>query len=181
MQMDYLRLSRPAEADLAVLFENSFTASEGAEEGRLIGRLARDLVTGTPASELWVFGASQAGRLCGAIVFTALHFARDPRTAVLLAPVAVAPDWQGRGVGQALLRFGLDDLRAAGIDFALSYGDPAFYSRVGFRRITPDDAAPPRPLSMPEGWIGQGLSDRAEFPILGPSTCAAALDDPDFW
>ncbi len=179
--MDHSRITQPDPADMAALFERTFTASEGADEGQLIGDLARNLVNTTPGAELWVYGAQEAGTLCGAIVFTTLHFARDPRRVVLLSPVAVAPEYQGQGVGQALLRFGLDDLRISGVDFALSYGDPAFYRRVGFRQITQDEAAPPQPLSFPEGWIGQGLSDRAAFPIIGPSRCAAALDDPAFW
>ncbi len=41
--------------EIAELFGATFAASEGAEEGRAIGALARDLLATTPAEELRVF------------------------------------------------------------------------------------------------------------------------------
>jgi predicted N-acetyltransferase YhbS len=159
----------------------TFAASEGAEEGRLIGGLARDLLATTPAEELRVFLALEAGRVIGAILFTPLVFQDDPRRAMLLAPVAVATDRQGRGVGQALIAHGLDALRGEGVDVAVTYGDPAFYGRVGFRQITEETARPPFPLSLPHGWLAQALDGGPLAPLKGPSRCAPALSDPAFW
>ena len=50
-----------------------------------------------------------------------------------LAPLSVAPAWQGRGVGRALVRDGLcvvEAIRAAG---CVVLGDPAYYGRFGFQ------------------------------------------------
>ena len=50
-----------------------------------------------------------------------------------LAPLAVAGDWQGRGVGGALVEAGLARARALGGALAVVLGEPAYYRRFGFR------------------------------------------------
>jgi hypothetical protein len=91
--------------------------------------------------------------LSGAIVFSRMSYAGDARAVFVLAPVAVAPDRQGQGVGTALIRHGLDALRARGVDVALTYGDPAYYGRLGFRPITTEIAAAPFRCNSPmAGW-----------------------------
>ena len=50
-----------------------------------------------------------------------------------LGPVAVRPDRQGQGVGNALVREGLQRLMAVGATGCVVLGDPAYYSRFGFR------------------------------------------------
>jgi len=163
------------------LFTDTFTASDGAEEGRLIGTLVAGLLSTTAPEDLHVICASEGDALAGAIVFTRLDYAQDLRRVVLLSPVAVALGRQGRGVGQALLRHGLAQVAEAGADVAITYGDPRFYARVGFHPLSVAEAAPPHPLSQPEGWLGQSLTNAALTPLAGPSHCAPALDDPAYW
>ncbi len=50
-----------------------------------------------------------------------------------LGPVAVQPQWQGQGVGQALIREGLERLRHRGARGCVVLGDPGYYGRFGFR------------------------------------------------
>jgi putative acetyltransferase len=52
----------------------------------------------------------------------------------LLGPVAVLPGLQRRGIGSALVRAGLDRLRELGARGCVLVGDPAFYTRLGFRQ-----------------------------------------------
>ena len=49
-----------------------------------------------------------------------------------LGPLSVAPAWQGRGVGQALVQDGLRALEALGAAGCVVLGDPAYYGRFGF-------------------------------------------------
>ncbi|TVV74382.1 GNAT family N-acetyltransferase [Sphingomonas solaris] len=52
--------------------------------------------------------------------------------AVALAPLAVIASARGQGVGEALVRAGLERLEAAGVVLCFALGDPAFYARFGF-------------------------------------------------
>jgi putative acetyltransferase len=88
---------------------------------------------------------------------------------------------RGRGSGSALIRHGLDALRARGVDVALTYGDPAYYGRIGFRPITTEIAAAPYPLQFPHGWLGQALDGGPLRPLVGEVACVPALADPAFW
>jgi len=54
-----------------------------------------------------------------------------------LSPGAVRPKFQRRGVGSALIRTGLSECRAVGWSAVFVVGDPAYYSRFGFRLAAP--------------------------------------------
>lgn len=163
------------------LFASTFTASEGAEEGALIGALASRLIAETPAGDLRVFTAWENSTLVGGIFFTRLTYGGVPRTVFMMAPVAVATKHQGKGVGQRLIAHGLDALRQEGVDIAVTYGDPAFYGRVGFKPVSEADLPAPQPLGQPEGWIAQSLTKEPLTPLSGPAACVAAFDDPALW
>jgi putative acetyltransferase len=50
-----------------------------------------------------------------------------------LAPVAVRPAWQRQGIGARLITEGIATARARGAEFVVLLGEPAYYSRFGFR------------------------------------------------
>jgi len=77
-----------------------------------------------------------------------LTYAQDERTVFVLAPVAVATDQQGEGIGQRLLSHGLAALRSTGVDIVMIYGDPDYYAKVGFKTISEADAAAPFKLTV---------------------------------
>jgi predicted N-acetyltransferase YhbS len=163
------------------LFKASFTASEGPEEGAQIADLVRNLLSNTPEPDRFVFTAEVQGCLVGGSVFSRLSYENDERTVFVLAPVAVASDRQRQGIGQQLLTHGLARMRDAGIDIIMTYGDPAYYAKVGFRPIREADAPAPFALTQPEGWQGQSLTDRELEPLPGPCRCVAALNQAVFW
>jgi GNAT superfamily N-acetyltransferase len=79
-----------------------------------------------------------------------------PNGDVELKAVAVAPEWQGRGVGQRLMTLVLGELRAAGVRRVIvgtascGIGQLAFYQKAGFRLwkverdfFTPERGYPP--------------------------------------
>jgi len=53
--------------------------------------------------------------------------------AIGLAPVAVLPDFQRKGIGSKLIHEGLDRCKRVGYGVVVVLGDPAYYSRFGFR------------------------------------------------
>lgn len=166
---------------IVALFTKTFADSEGPDEGALIGALARDMIEKTPGDDLFVFTAWDQDTLMGAIVFSRLTYPQDDRCVFILAPVAVHPDHQGQGVGQALIVHGLNALRENGVDVAITYGDPKFYAKVGFSPITEQLARSPLQLQFPEGWLAQSLSDQPLSPLKGPSRCVEALNDAAYW
>lgn len=179
--MDITSEFRADASAITDLFVRTFSASEGPEEGRAVGALAADLMATTGEDDLRVYVARNAEGIAGCIMFSRLTFAGDDRTVFLLSPVAVDPALQGRGVGQRLLRHGLDDLRARGVDVAVTYGDPAYYGKVGFSPVTEAKVPAPMPLSHPHGWIAQSLTERPLDPLRGPSRCVTALGNPAIW
>jgi putative acetyltransferase len=167
--------------DIIRLFKDTFTASEGEAEGDLIAGLVTDMFGKVAPDDIFVFSALDDGTLVGAVIFTRMTYAEDERTIFILSPAAVAPGQQGKGIGQALLSHGLNSLRENGVDVVLTYGDPNFYSKVGFHRLTEEIAQAPLPLSYPEGWLGQSLTARTLTPLRGASTCVEPLNDPAMW
>lgn len=49
-----------------------------------------------------------------------------------LAPVAVHPHWQRRGIGSALIQRGLEECRKRAVAAVFVLGAPKFYARFGF-------------------------------------------------
>ncbi len=168
-------------ADIVTLFSDTFTQSEGAHEGALIAGLVREMMQTTPHEDLAVFSALEDRRMVGCIFLSRLSYAADDREVFILSPVAVAPSFQRQGVGQRLIRYGLDCLRQRGVAYCVTYGDPNFYSRVGFRQIDQKIAPPPLPLSQPEGWLGQSLTGKEQTPFKGSSKCVNALAKQEYW
>jgi putative acetyltransferase len=80
------------------------------------------------------FVAEQERRIVGHILFsrTLINAADAPVPSVALAPLAVLPVNQRRGVGSQLIRVGLDWLRTRGERSVLVLGHPQYYLRFGF-------------------------------------------------
>jgi len=171
----------PIEADeIARLFIQTFADSEGQAEGERIGHLARDLISNTPEGDLYCFVAREDRQIVGCICFSRITFESEIK-AFILAPVAVLTGHQGKGIGQRLIRFGLDTLVRDGVELAITYGDPSYYGKVGFRAVAESMIPAPLALQHPEGWLAQSLTGKEVQPIAGKSTCVEALNSPAYW
>nr|AHG52947.1 hypothetical protein META_00021 [uncultured organism] len=81
--------------------------------------------------------AEEEGRIVGHILFSPVVIAGQTESRGLgLAPVAVAPDWQRRGVGSALIRAALAACRGLDCGFVVLLGHPDYYPRFGFERAS---------------------------------------------
>ena len=116
----------------------------------------------------------------GHVLFTKCQVAESPGRDALLAPLAIAPAWQRRGIGSAIVRAGLQRLEEAGVSQVYVLGDPAYYGRLGFRtetRVTP-------PYRLPPEWVGAwqslGLIDMAE-PRSGRLVLPQPWLEPALW
>lgn len=73
------------------------------------------------------------GAIAGHIAFSPVTVEGTSRDWYGLAPISVAPDHQGQGIGAGLIREGLAQLKALGAQGCVLLGDPAYYGRFGFR------------------------------------------------
>lgn len=166
--------------EIRQLFIKTFSDSEGESEGRLIGKLADDLMNHAAAKDVYGFVATLNEQITGCIFFSRMIFS-DGSNAFLLSPVAIHTNFQGKGIGQKLIKFGIDCLKEDGISLILTYGDPVFYSKVGFKQISELIINPPFELSQPEGWLGQSLAGKEIKPIAGKPSCVKAFNHSSLW
>jgi len=111
------------------------------------GRFAKTayrLREGVPADLALSFVALAGMRLIGSVRLTAIRIGAAP--ALLLGPLAVHPDFEGRGAGRALVRSALDAARADGHGLVLLVGDPPYYGPLGFAAVPPGQIALPGPV-----------------------------------
>jgi putative acetyltransferase len=175
------RAHQPSDsAAVESLFASVFSKSEGEQEGARIGNLAKELIATTGSRDLYGFVAVDGEQIVGAIFFSRLTFAKEVEV-FILAPVAVHTEFQRMGVGQALITHGLREMKKRGVRIVTTYGDPAFYSKIGFHSLSQDVIEAPLELSRPEGWLGQSLTDDPVERIPGRCSCVKALDNPAYW
>lgn len=67
----------------------------------------------------------------GYVLFTKLEVAKT--TQLALAPLAVAPKFQKRGIGSLLVETGHKKAMEMGFEYSIVLGNPGYYSRFGYR------------------------------------------------
>ena len=72
--------------------------------------------------------------IVGHILFTKIHLTENGKNldCLSLAPVAVLPKFQRRGIGTALIEEGIERGRSLGFSSILVLGDQAYYGKFGF-------------------------------------------------
>jgi putative acetyltransferase len=139
-------------------------------EGRLVDRLRE---TGASVPELSLV-ALRDGRVVGHILFSRVTIRRglDAVPVLALAPMAVVPDCQRRGIGSALVRSGLEEARRLGHRVVVVVGHPDYYPRFGFAPAArrgirapfgaPDDAF--MLLELEPGGLADASGAEVEYP-----------------
>ena len=77
--------------------------------------------------------AIQGGEIVGHVAFSPVEIDVAQGAWYGLGPVSVAPARQGRGIGQALIRAGLERLVALDASGCVVLGEPAYYGRFDFQ------------------------------------------------
>ena len=77
--------------------------------------------------------AEEDGEVVGHILFSPVNLSGKPDLKIMgLGPMAVLPRCQGRGIGSALVKAGLQRCREIGFRAVTVLGHPWFYPRFGF-------------------------------------------------
>ncbi|WP_262028366.1 GNAT family N-acetyltransferase [Microvirga sp. Mcv34] len=137
-------------ADWSILYA-IYSASFGQlAEADLVRNMHRD-------GDLILSLVAHADEPAGHVAYSRLILHESPSVkGAVLAPLAVAPAYQKRGIGAALVRDGLVRLADDGYDLVLVLGEPQYYGRFGFT---------PR------------LAEQVKTPYDGPYLQALALSD----
>lgn len=151
--------AREALLDICLGARRTAKSSERLREGRL------------PADRL-----SLVAERDGAVVATVRlwHVEAGGVSALLLGPLAVAPDLQGEGLGKAMMREAIWRALCRGHGAILLVGDAAYYQRFGFCAGLARDLAMPGPVER-ERFLGLELRPGALAGASGLLVAAGAL------
>jgi putative acetyltransferase len=143
-------------------------AFERSDEADLVDRLREEGVV------LLSLVAELDSQIVGHILFTrmTIETTQGALPAVSLAPMAVAPGWQGRGVGERLVRDGLEKLRGRGERIVLVLGHTHYYPRFGFSCALAESLVSPFP---PDAFMALELSEGSLTGVQGTVRYAAAF------
>ncbi len=157
----------------------------GREQGQEIVGLVGGLLADVTAQPILSLVAEVEGRIVGHVLFTAVRIQGESQhvLAQILAPVAVLPSHQSRGVGGALIREGLKQLSAASVGLVFVLGHPEYYPRFGFQAAGKYDLSAPYPIPVEhqDAWMVQELSPELLGTVRGTISCARTLDSPEHW
>ena len=147
--------------------------------------LVRDLLNDASAQPILSLLAFEGDRAVGHILFTAVRLTEtgDENRSAILAPLAIVPDAQKKGIGGKLIERGRQLLREAGVDLVFVLGHPAYYSRHGFKAAgnLGFEAPYPIPDEHAEAWMVQALRPHVIGSVSGKVICADTLSKPELW
>ena len=160
----------------------------GSQAGPVIARLVADLFEDPTAAPGLSLAATDERGMAGHILFTRAtllgeDMAESPLSVSLLAPLAVLPRAQGKGVGQALILEGLSRLSAWRVDLVFVLGHPGYYPKAGFTPAGVHGLTAPYPIPKKDAgaWMVQDLRTGLLGRVQGRVQCARALDRPEHW
>lgn len=107
-----------------------------------------------PIADLCFVAVDEGGEMLASLRFWPIRIEAAP--AILLGPLAVEPSLQGRGLGRALMRHGLDAARRRGERLCVLVGEPAYYAPFGFAPAAPAGLVLPGPVE-PRRFLVQEL------------------------
>jgi predicted N-acetyltransferase YhbS len=118
----------PERPDDAVLIDPLLDRTFGPDRrARTVYRL-RDGIA--PQAGLSFAAVGPAGALLGSLRFWPISI--EAAAAVLLGPLVVEPELQGRGIGRALVAHGVQEARRLGHEICVVVGEPGYYGPYGF-------------------------------------------------
>ena len=115
------------ESDRDAVYAVNVSAFETPSEANLVDALREQ------AQPVVSLVAEDNGQVAGHIMFSPVSLSGYPNLKMMgLAPMAVVPEHQRKGIGSALVRAGLEQCRQLGFTAVFVLGHPEYYPRFGF-------------------------------------------------
>ena len=164
-----VRPERPEDFD-AIRRVHSLAFAPSDVEARLVDELRS---SGGHVAELSLAAVDEGGEVIGHIEFSRAQLVPGGVTILVLAPMAVLPEHQGKGVGGLLINHAFE--RAAATEYPLVsiLGHAGYYPRFGCERAGTLGIEPPFAVP-PEAWMAYRL------PAWSPAVRGTVEYDPAF-
>lgn len=166
---------------LLAVNETAFGPDEGPEIVDLVVNLLKD-----PTAEPFLsLVATDEDVIVGHILFTKVTITPQIKglRAVILAPLAVHPEMQNRGVGGSLIEESFKRLTQSEDDLVFVLGHPEYYPKFGFQPagVRGFEAPYHIPQKHADAWMVHELGPGIIKQVSGKVQCAHALDQPQYW
>lgn len=179
--MDKLKFRTPHPSELEAVLSIHKQAFGNIKEPQLVA----DLLVDPTAQPLISLVAELEGRLVGHILLTAVHIEGSSSSPAcsILAPLAIIPKTQGRGIGQLLAAAALQKAGEAGQHMVFVLGHPTYYPKCGFRPAGCLGLQAPYPIppEHADAWMVAELMEGATQRFPGTVKIAKMLDKPEYW
>jgi putative acetyltransferase len=120
-------IRREGKRDCAAVYAVNASAFDTPAEANLVDVLREQ------AQPIVSLIAEDDGAIVGHIMFSPVSLPGHPALKIMgLAPMAVAPEYQRKGIGSALVRAGLEQCKQLGFGAVVVLGHSDYYPRFGF-------------------------------------------------
>lgn len=176
-----VRLRETEESDLADVLQIHARAFGQQDEAELVSALLAD-PSAQPALSLIALSDT---RPVGHILFSTARLTEpeNGHPLVILAPLAVVPEAQGRGIGGELIATAERHLTQTGVSLVFVLGYPQYYSRHEFEPAAKYGLLAPYPIAPEhtDAWMVRALRPGLLGAVQGTVMCAEALNKPEYW
>lgn len=157
----------------------------GKDKGPEIAKLVDDLLNDESATPILSLVAAEKDKLVGHILYTKAVITKTESSisAQILAPLAILPDEQKKGIGEKLINEGLKRLKESGTELVFVLGHPTYYPRCGFIPAGAQGFEAPYhiPEEHAEAWMVQELNGDVLKNNSGKIQCSKILNEPQHW
>ena len=182
MRLTEIKIKEATESDYDDTMEIEKKAFGYDKEAKLVSDLLEDK-SAEPRLSLLAFHNNKA---IGHILFTKAIIEREETNplAHILAPLAILPEYQNKGVGGLLIKEGLEILKEMGSEIVFVLGHEEYYPKYGF---IPDaeslgcSAPYPIPPEHAGAWMVQALTPKGLYNVNGKVRCSDMLNKEEHW
>ncbi len=179
--MEIRRSTASDNADILNIHTHAF----GEKNGLGIADLVSGLLGDKTALPLLSLVAVDNTETMGHILFTKAKVTRTTESvsAQILAPLAILPDCQSKGIGGQLIKEGLIQLKDSGVELVFVLGHPDYYPRSGFNPagVLGYEAPYNIPEEHADAWMVQALCAGIIGKVQGKVACSDVLSQPQHW